>query len=98
MITTKMRAAHPGEILREDYLTPLRISPNALAQALCVPATRIHEIVKERRAITPETAMRLGKYFGTSPELWLNLQNSYDLHNARESIGQTVDQEITPLR
>jgi len=97
MVVNGLRAIHPGEVIREDYLAPLQMSPNALAQALRVPATRIHEIVKERRSITAETAVRLGKYFSTSPELWLNLQNSYDLCKAQEAIGTVVDEEITPL-
>ncbi|WP_250901830.1 MULTISPECIES: HigA family addiction module antitoxin [unclassified Dyella] len=92
-----MRAIHPGEVIREDYLAPLQMSPNALAQALRVPATRIHEIVKERRSITAETAVRLGKYFSTSPELWMNLQSSYDLRKAQETIGAQVEKEVIPL-
>ena len=73
---------HPGENLREEFMEPMGISQNALAMALHVPATRIGEIVHERRGITADTALRLGKYFGTTPEFWLNLQNSYDLQVA----------------
>jgi len=74
-----MRAVHPGEVLREEYLTPLSLSVNALAMALGVPATRIHEIVKERRGITADTAERLARYFGGDAASWLALQADYDL-------------------
>lgn len=75
----RMRAVHPGEVLREDYLKPLGMSVNALALALGVPATRMHEIVKERRAVTADTAQRLALYFGGDAGSWLALQASYDL-------------------
>ena len=75
----RMRAVHPGEILREDFLVPLGMRVNALAAALGVPATRIHEIVKERRGISPDTATRLARYFGGDATSWLNLQATYDL-------------------
>lgn len=75
----RMRPVHPGEILREDFLTPLGMSVNALATALGVPATRIHEIVKERRSVTADTAQRLARYFGGDAASWLNLQAIYDL-------------------
>ena len=75
----RMRAVHPGEILREDFLVPLGMSVNALAAALGVPATRIHEIVKERRGISPDTATRLARYFGGDATSWLNLQATSDL-------------------
>ncbi len=75
----RMRPVHPGEVLREDYLAPLGLSVNALSVALGVPATRIHEIVKERRAVTADTAARLAKYFGGDAASWLALQAQYDL-------------------
>jgi addiction module HigA family antidote len=75
----RMRAVHPGEVLREDYLAPLGLSVNALSIALGVPATRIHEIVKERRAVTADTAARLAKYFGGDAASWLVMQANYDL-------------------
>ena len=75
----KMRPIHPGEILREDFLVPLGMSANALAVALRVPAPRIYDIVRERRAITPDTAMRLARYFGGDALSWLNLQSCHDL-------------------
>lgn len=74
-----MRAVHPGEILREDDLTPLGLSVNALSVALGVPATRIHEIVKERRAVPADAAARLAQHFGGDAASWLALQASYDL-------------------
>lgn len=75
----RMRAVHPGEVLREDYLAAIGLSVNALAVALGVPATRIHEIVKERRAVTADTAARLAKYFGGDAASWLVLQANFDL-------------------
>ncbi len=75
----RMRPVHPGEVLREDYLTPLGLSVNALSIALGVPATRIHEIVKERRSVTADTAARLAKYFGGDAASWLVMQANYDL-------------------
>ena len=75
----RMRPVHPGEVLREDFLVPIRMSVNALALALGVPATRIHEIVKERRSITADTAERLARYFGGDAESWMSLQAAYDL-------------------
>ena len=77
--TNQMRPVHPGEILREDFLLPLEMTANALAVALGVPATRIHEIIKERRSVTPDTAQRLARYFGGDAASWLNLQAMYDL-------------------
>lgn len=78
-VQNKMRPIHPGEILLEDFLIPLGMSANALAMALHVPAPRINDIVRERRAITPDTAIRLARYFGGDALSWLNLQSSYNL-------------------
>jgi antitoxin HigA-1 len=75
----KMRPIHPGEILREEFLKELGMSAHALAMELKVPAPRINDIVSERRAITPDTALHLARYFGTTPQFWLNLQTSFDL-------------------
>ena len=88
----RMRAVHPGEVLREDYLAPLELSVNALAMALGVPATRIHEIVKERRGVTADTAARLARYFGGEAASWLMLQANYDLKTlpARKDIEASV--------
>lgn len=91
-----LRPVHPGEILREDFLAPLGMSVNALASALRVPATRLHEIVKERRAITPDTALRLARYFGGDAQSWLNLQTTYDLKTAERAMGEAITREIVP--
>ena len=88
----RMRPVHPGEILREDFLAPLDLSVNALAMALGVPATRMHEIVKERRSVTADTAERLARYFGGDALSWLSLQAMYDLKtlSSREEIKRKV--------
>jgi antitoxin HigA-1 len=97
--TNNMRPVHPGEILREDFLVPLEMSVNALALALNVPATRLHEIVKERRGITADTAFRLSRYFDTSPEFWMNLQTTYDLKVLpnRKEIERKVEPRVPPV-
>ena len=87
---------HPGEQLREEFLKPLGISAYRLAKDLKVPVTRVQAIVAERRGITGDTALRLGRYFSTTPEFWLNMQRDYELECARESIGQTLEEEIQP--
>jgi addiction module HigA family antidote len=97
MTANKMRPIHPGEILREEYLEPLKLSANALALALRVPATRIGEILKERRGITPDTALRLAKYFKTDPQSWMNLQIDYVLKMAIELHGSEIDQDVHPM-
>ena len=91
-----LRPVHPGEILREDVLAPLGLSVNALAAALRVPATRVHEIVKERRAITPDTALRLARYFGGDAQSWLNLQTAFDLKTAERASGAVIARDILP--
>ncbi len=96
MIINGMRPVHPGEVLREDYLTPLGMSVNALAQALRVPTTRLHEIVKERRAITPDTALRLARYFGGDARSWLNLQSEYDLKRIEAEKVTQITKEVSP--
>lgn len=78
-----MRAIHPGEILREDYLMPLGMSANALARALHVTPARINDVAREVRGVTPDTALRLARYFGGDPQSWLNLQQAYDLKVAK---------------
>lgn len=97
MTNNKMRAIHPGEILREEFLAPLGMSANALSMALRVPAPRVNDIVRERRAITPDTALRLARYFDTTPEFWLNLQTTYDLKQAEQALGHTIRQEVSPM-
>jgi addiction module HigA family antidote len=98
MATNKMRPIHPGEILREEFLAPLDMSANALAMDLHVPAPRINDLVRERRAVTPDTALRLTRYFGTTAQFWLNLQSSFDLKRAQGELGSKIDREIRPIR
>lgn len=97
MIKNKMRPVHPGEILREEFLAPLGMSAHALAMALHVPATRINDIVRERRSVTPDTALRLAQFFDTTAEFWLNLQSSFDLKQAEHENGHLIRQEIRPF-
>jgi addiction module HigA family antidote len=97
MATNKMRPIHPGEILREEYLVPLEMSAHALAIGLRVPAPRINEIVRERRAVTPDTALRLARFFGTTAQFWINLQSAYDLKQAEIESGSKIKQEVRPL-
>jgi addiction module HigA family antidote len=85
---------HPGEVLLEEFLKPLEISQYKLAMGLRVPATRIGEIVHGRRAITPETSLRLARYFGTSPEFWLNLQQSFDLTRVKVEQEAKIAREV----
>ncbi len=87
---------HPGEILREDFLKPLGLSMNRLALELRVPVTRIAEIVHRRRSITPETALRLARYFNTSAGFWLNLQSAYDLEVAHDKLARVIEREVRP--
>jgi addiction module HigA family antidote len=96
MMTNRMRPIHPGEILREEYLLPLDMSVNALARELRVPATRLHEIVKDRRAVSADTALRLARYFGGDAQSWLNLQSTYELRLAEVQTGETIAREIQP--
>lgn len=87
---------HPGEVLREEFMSPLGLSAHGLAMALRVPATRIGEIVKERRSVTADTALRLSRYFGTTPEFWLSLQQAHDLSLARAELGPSIEREVDP--
>jgi addiction module HigA family antidote len=87
---------HPGEVLGEEFLKPLGLSVNALAIALRVPATRMGAIVKGERAVTADTALRLARFFGTSPEFWVNLQAMYDLTRARQESGSTIERDVQP--
>jgi antitoxin HigA-1 len=94
--TVPMAPIHPGEILAEDFLTPLGITQHKLAVAIGVPPRRINEIVHGTRRITADTALRLARYFGTSERFWLNLQTRYDLEVERDRLGAALDQ-IQPL-
>ncbi|KAB8190791.1 HigA family addiction module antitoxin [Marilutibacter maris] len=96
MFKNGMRPVHPGEILREDYLVPLELSANALARRLHVPAPRINDIVRERRGISADTAMRLARYFGGDARSWLDLQAAYDLRVAEIENLRRIEREITP--
>ncbi|MEX0731957.1 MAG: HigA family addiction module antitoxin [Aquisalimonadaceae bacterium] len=91
-----MRPIHPGEILREDYLAPLGLSVNALATSLRVPSTRLHEITRERRGITADTALRLARYFGGDAQSWLNLQAAYELRKTENEAGERIAREVEP--
>jgi antitoxin HigA-1 len=101
-ITTKAIASadrvttHPGEVLSEEFLKPLGMSANALAIALRVPATRIGAIVKCERSVTADSALRLARFFGTSPEFWMNMQATHDLTKARMENGKAIEQEVRP--
>lgn len=88
---------HPGEILLEEFLKPLGISQNALARALRVPPDRINAIVQGKRSITADTALRLARAFGTTPQFWLNLQARYDLDMAQERLEDQIEREVIPL-
>lgn len=89
-----MRPIHPGQILREDYLGPLNMSANALAVALRIPTPRINDVARERRSVSPDTALRLSRFFGGDAQSWLNLQTAYDLKIAEANADLA---EIVPL-
>ncbi len=97
MFKNGMRPVHPGEILREDYLKPLGMSANALANRLHVPASRINDIVLERRGVTADTALRLTRCFGGDAQTWLNLQAMYDLRTAEIESAKTIKMQVEPL-
>ncbi len=96
MYNNGMRPVHPGEVLREEYMKPLNLSANALANALGVTAARINEIVRERRGITGDTALRLARYFGTDAISWLNLQSAYALRVAELEAGEKIAEQVKP--
>ncbi len=93
-----MPPVHPGEMLREDFLKPLGLSVNRLAMDLHVPVTRMNDIVRGRCSITADTALRLGKYFGTSAQFWLNLQSNYELELAQDLVGAQIESQVQPRR
>lgn len=88
---------HPGEILRAEFMEPFGLSMNRLALDLRVPVTRIAEIVHEQRGITPDTALRLARYFNTSAGFWLNLQTAFDLEVAQDKLSRTIEREVRPV-
>ena len=96
-IVNGMRPIHPGEILREEFMVPLGLSAHALAMALRVPAPRINDIVRERRAVTADTALRLARYFGASAEFWLGLQSDYDMKVTKAESGAKIEQDVVPM-
>jgi len=87
---------HPGEVLLEEFLQPLELSQNRLAREIHVPPRRINEIVLGKRSVTPDTALRLARYFGTSERFWLGLQMDYDLEEAQLAAGETIEGEVVP--
>jgi antitoxin HigA-1 len=93
----KLKPVHPGEILSEDFMKPYRLSMNKLALDLRVPVTRIADIVAERRGISPDTALRLGRYFKTTPRFWLNLQTKYDLEVAEDESLAKIERDVRPI-
>lgn len=95
---TTMPPIHPGETLLEDFMKPLSLSANRLALELHVPVTRINDIVRGRRAVTADTALRLARYFGTSPRFWINLQANYDLEVAQDRLAGQAWEQVKPRR
>lgn len=87
---------HPGEMLREEFLVPLGLTAYRLAKDLGVPVTRVQSILAERRGISGDTALRLGRYFGTTPELWLNMQRDWELETAAVALGDRLTREVHP--
>jgi len=94
--TNLMPPVTPGEILREDFMKPLGLSANGLAKALHVPPNRITAILNGTRSITADTALRLARYFGTTPQSWLNLQKNYELEVAKRTVGPAIEAEVSP--
>ncbi|MBI4288698.1 MAG: HigA family addiction module antidote protein [Chloroflexi bacterium] len=94
MTETKLHPVHPGEVLLEEFVKPMGLSQNRLAIDIGVPPRRINEIVLEKRRITADTALRLARYFGTTPQFWLGLQTDYDLDMASEALGTRLEREV----
>ena len=92
----RLAPVHPGEILRDDFLGPMRLSVYMLAQAIKVSRSRVNDIVLGRRGITADTALRLARYFGTSPDFWMNLQARYDLDLAERTLRRQIEREVAP--
>jgi addiction module HigA family antidote len=93
----KLKPVHPGEIVREEFMVPLRLSMNKMAMDLRVPVTRIADIVNERRGITADTALRFARYFKNTPTFWMNLQTRYELEVAEDEIAGKVERDVQPL-
>ena len=96
MFKNGMRPVHPGEILREEFLKPAGLTANALARALKVPTPRVNDIVRKRRGVSADTALRLARYFGGDARSWLNLQTAYDLRVAEIAVAKRVTREVQP--
>lgn len=92
-----LQTLHPGEVLSEEYLKPLGVSQNRLALSMRIPAQRINEIINGKRAITADTAIRLAKVIGTTPEFWLSLQMDYDLQTTIRKEGKKIEREVEPI-
>jgi addiction module HigA family antidote len=97
-MTKKLKPVHPGEILSEDFMKPYGLSMNRLALDLRVPVTRIADIIAERRGISPDTALRLARYFKTSPQFWLNLQTKHDLEVAEDERLAEIERDVRPMQ
>jgi len=97
MTRRKLKPAHPGEILREEFMAPLGLSVNKMAIDLRAPVTRIADIVNEKRGITAETALRFARYFNNSPVFWMNLQTRYELEVAQDELAAKVERDVQPL-
>ncbi len=98
MQSKKLPPIHPGKILMEEFLAPMGISQYRLAKDISVSPRRINEIVHEKRSITADTALRLGRFFGMTPQFWLNLQNRYDLETTEDLIGKRLNNEVNALQ
>ena len=96
MTRNRMRPIHPGEVLREEFLQPLQMSAHALSQATRVPAPRVNDIVNGKRGVTADSALRLARYFGNSPDFWMNLQAAYDLRAAERKALVRIEREVSP--
>ena len=96
VVSGRLAPVHPGEVLRDEFLTPLELSVYQLAQALRVSRPRLNDFVRGRRGVTVDTALRLGRYFGTTPEFWINLQTRYDLDVAERTVRRRIEREIEP--
>jgi addiction module HigA family antidote len=96
-MTESLANVHPGEILLEEFLKPLGVSQNKLARDIKVPPRRVNEIVLGKRAVTPDTALRLARYFGTSEKFWLGLQMDFDLEEAKRHLAETIERDVRPI-
>lgn len=97
LIMNKMRPIHPGEVLREEFLAPLKMNVSALAVALRVPRACINNVVRKQRRVSPEIALRLARYFGSTARFWLELQASFDLKIAEAEAGKRIKSEVQPM-